>query len=183
MLTKLALTGDLGCSKVNGNMRNLGCRMMDSRSRARMTLMSQAGKPGGTLGRGSAGRSASATHTVGWCGGSVGWTRLQSRYSVTGYKEVVIYIYTHGNAILYFMCRLRFYTQPTSQPSYILTRPDLKCSLPPRARDASARERASVEGEVRPASVSRKRAGARDVSRLHRRRIATAREASPHKRT
>ena len=60
MLTKLALTGDLGCSKVNGNMRNLGCRMMDSRSRARMTLMSQAGKPGGTLGRGSAGRSASA---------------------------------------------------------------------------------------------------------------------------
>ena len=41
-------------------MRNLGCRMMDSRSRARMTLMSQAGKPGGTLGRGSAGRCASA---------------------------------------------------------------------------------------------------------------------------
>ena len=60
MLTKLALTGDLGCSKVNGNMRNLGCRMMDSRSRARMTLMSQAGKPGGTLGRGSAGHCASA---------------------------------------------------------------------------------------------------------------------------
>ena len=54
-----------------------------------------------------------------------------------------------------------FYTQPASQPSYIPTRPDLKCNLPPRARDASARERASVEGEVRPASVSRKRAGGR----------------------
>ena len=79
MLTKLALTGDLGCSKVNGNMRNLGCRMMDSRSRARMTLMSQAGKPGGTLGVwdvGARGAARVRNYTVGWCGGSAGWTWL-----------------------------------------------------------------------------------------------------------
>ena len=103
--------------------------------------MSQAGMLGGsgTLARGSAGRSASATHTVGWCGGSVGWTRLQSRYSVTGYKEVVLYIYIHGNAILYFMCRLRLYTQPAS---HLTSYPDPISSVTyPREPETRARER------------------------------------------
>ena len=83
--------------------------------------------------------------------------------------EYYIYIHTHGSAILHPRCRLGFYTQPASQPSYIPTRPDLKCHLPPRASRARFDRRAwaasAQEGGER---------WARDVSRLHQRRIAAA---------